>query len=299
MKFRNHYVRRSAHPCDRHKRAVAYRHVSYVHSSNPSLKEILPIQTVVSSSEESKKVEKPVSIEKPLSEKTQETAPVKLTRKERKASCRKAEVDALLNRKRYSLKEQMLHPYRCMVNEAQEEIPASFLSSVLRILIKWIVISMFMSVSIKHLINADGLNFLHMNFSNTATLTFMLTLLGVVCEGISYLLNWAVCLIQRKGVSFARICAVGSMSYACVTVGFIVSGLFVLKSSLAGFLLMSICILFDMFLRHNALGKCTECSKEIQGILFAISFILEIWCFVYLFGMTLNSLIEMLVKIYL
>ena len=218
---------------------------------------------------------------------------VKLTRKQKKEFCRNAEITALINRKKYKLTDIFFRPYSCMVNEAQEEISASFLSSLLRLVMKWLVVSVFLGISFQEAVNAKGLRFLSLNFTGTASIVFGLTILFILCEVLSYVLAWIVCMIKRKGISLTRIFAVGSMDCVFMVTGFIITGFVCRKNPVYGMLLMVMFFVMDMYLRHNAFGRCTECSKELQACLFTVSVVLEAYCFIQLFGLTMTKMIEL------
>lgn len=298
MKFVNHYVRRTATPCDRHKRAVAYRHTPYV--SAKTKREIFLIQE-----KETPVVQKEIHTAEKLSDvpedniahmqAVQDTVKeeVKLTRKQKREFCRNAEITALINRKKYKLTDIFFRPYSCMVNEAQEEISASFLSSLLRLVMKWLVVSAFLGISFQEAVNAKGLRFLSLNFTGTASIVFGLTILFILCEVLSYVLAWIVCMIKRKGISLSRIFAVGSMDCVFMVTGFIIAGFVCRKNPVYGMLLMVMLLVMDMYLRHNAFGRCTECSKELQACLFTVSVVLEVYCFIQLFGLTMTKMIEL------
>lgn len=298
MKFVNHYVRRTATPCDRHKRAVAYRHTPYV--SAKTKREIFLIQE-----KETPVVQKEIHTAEKLSDvpedniahmqAVQDTVKeeVKLTRKQKREFCRNAEITALINRKKYKLTDIFFRPYSCMVNEAQEEISASFLSSLLRLVMKWLVVSVFLGISFQEAVNAKGLRFLSLNFTGTASIVFGLTILFILCEVLSYVLAWIVCMIKRKGISLSRIFAVGSMDCVFMVTGFIIAGFVCRKNPVYGMLLMVMFLVMDMYLRHNAFGRCTECSKELQACLFTVSVVLEAYCFIQLFGLTMTKMIEL------
>ena len=298
MKFVNHYVRRTATPCDRHKRVVAYRHTPYV--SAKTKREIFLIEE-----KETPVVQKEIHTAAKLSDvpenniahmqAVQDTVKeeVKLTRKQKKEFCRNAEITALINRKKYKLTDIFFRPYSCMVNEAQEEISASFLSSLLRLVMKWLVVSVFLGISFQEAVNAKGLRFLSLNFTGTASIVFGLTILFILCEVLSYVLAWIVCMIKRKGISLTRIFAVGSMDCVFMVTGFIITGFVCRKNPVYGMLLMVMFFVMDMYLRHNAFGRCTECSKELQACLFTVSVVLEAYCFIQLFGLTMTKMIEL------
>lgn len=298
MKFVNHYVRRTATPCDRHKRAVAYRHTPYV--SAKTKREIFLIQE-----KETPVVQKEIHTAEKLSDvpedniahmqAVQDTVKeeVKLTRKQKREFCRNAEITALINRKKYKLTDIFFRPYSCMVNEAQEEISASFLSSLIRLVMKWLVVSVFLGISFQEAVNAKGLRFLSLNFTGTASIVFGLTILFILCEVLSYVLAWIVCMIKRKGISLSRIFAVGSMDCVFMVTGFIIAGFVCRKNPVYGMLLMVMFLVMDMYLRHNAFGRCTECSKELQACLFTVSVVLEAYCFIQLFGLTMTKMIEL------
>ena len=132
-----------------------------------------------------------------------------------------------------------------------------------------------------------------LNFTGTASIVFGLTILFILCEVLSYVLAWIVCMIKRKGISLTRIFAVGSMDCVFMVTGFIITGFVCRKNPVYGMLLMVMFFVMDMYLRHNAFGRCTECSKELQACLFTVSVVLEAYCFIQLIGLTMTKMIEL------
>lgn len=304
--------------------AASYRHIRAVTVRHTPYKPYHPVipQNITKKSEEVKnerefsfveadtadeipETEETLKIEKAFVAEKEEPAKEKVTVRQRYKNhrsrvkmSRDAEINAMVRHRKYSILELLIHPFACMKNEAIEEIPASLMSSIVRMFIKWIVAGGFIARSFKKLIDMQNYSFIRMKFSDASAVAIKLALIFMACEAIMYILCAVISRIRRDRISLARAFAIGTMGSYAELVGVIISGLVGFKSGTLSAALLICTIFYGILMRNQALASYGHIRTETQSVLTTISVVLAGAAFYYLFGAAEVNLIELLIAIY-
>ena len=315
-----HSWRRSTVPADRHKRAVAYRHVPYCEYEYRFGSSVMPQETDLQIEKEDAKVDyvsvvddeskataseevKQTDEEKVVTE--VESRHVKKKRKsafkrhrERVQAERNAEIDALVGRKKYKISELLFHPYDCMKNEAVQELPSSGFSSFVRIFLKWTVASLLMARYFASLVNYFDFSVLRFGFTQTAEMTFRLALMFSLCEILTYLVIGFASRFTKRPLSYGRLFAIGSMDWLAEIAGYLIAGVIGIFLPLLAFALLVGTAVFGTVLRNKAIMECNSTRVETIAFLTAVCVVVSIVFMFFWFGLTETKIIELLLAIY-
>lgn len=299
---RNHKWKRSALPSDRHQRACAARHIPYVHRHTVTKTEVLDERrdSIIETVKESTEAEKPLFVKKKKEKKEKKEKQGNVFRsfnRNRQAS-RNAEIDALISRKNYNPVELLVKPYGCMQNEAEQELPSSLLSSIVRLLVKWIVAAVIIAMYFASLINHFDFSILRVSFTSGAETAMRLCLVFAGCEMLTYIVIAIISRLTKKPLSFARVFAAGTMGFLAETAGFVLAGIVGLASPLAALAMLAGTIVFGTILRGMAIAKCGALREETVAIVNALCAVLSIGLVLLFFNLGETALIKLLLEIY-
>lgn len=221
-----------------------------------------------------------------------------VNRRKRIQEERNAEIDALISRRRYTPLELLLHPYDCMRNEAVQELPSSALSSLLRMMIRWLIASVLISNYFSSLVNYFDFSILRVNFTQTADTALRLMVMFMLCEMFFYFVMGTVSRFSRRPLSFGRLFAAGSMGWLAESAGYLIAGAIGLKYPLAAFAMMLGTVVFGLVLRNKTVMECAKVRVEIIAVVTAFCTVISAGFIFFWFGLTERSLIELLLSIY-
>lgn len=306
---RNHNWRRNSVPADRHKRAVACRHFPYHKPLKSAYKPESVSDRVILTEIETGPADGTFS-EAAVSEMVLRSVPERkkkhrfhpiaaiVNHRKKVQAARNAEIDALISRKKYSLLQLIVSPYACMKNEALQELPSSALSSLFRMIVRWLVAAVLISCYFSSLINRFDFSILRAGFTDTADTAMRLTLMFVICEMIFYLVVAFASRFSKKPLSLGRLMAVGTMNWAAEIVGYLLAAIVGIEYPMAAFAMMIGTAVFGTVLRNKAIMECSTVRAETIAILTGLWVMISAVVIYYWFGLTERALIELLLAIY-
>lgn len=298
---RNHKWKRSALPSDRHQRACAARHIPYVKRSH-EIKDVVSVETTIEKEAvkpEKKLVEKKKKEKKVKEKKVKEKKPGALHRFNRNVQeSRNAEIDALISRKKHNPIDLLIHPYSCMKHEAEQELPSSLLSSFARLLIKWIVVAVIVSLYFASLINHFDFSILRVSFTSSANTAMRLCLSFAACELLAYIVITICSRVTKKPLTLARVCAAGTMGFLAETAGMVLAGIVGIAYPLVAMALLVGVLLYGTVLKGMAISKCGSLREETVAIVIGFSAMLSIGLVLLLFNLGETELLRLLLEIY-
>jgi hypothetical protein len=220
-------------------------------------------------------------------------------KKEQKWESREAEIDAMISRKQYGLKGLLLHPYKCMVNEFYEEIPGSFIGSLLRMFVKWLICGMLFAEEIKKMLDAGSFSYLRMNFSTVAAMGVRVALMLCAAELILYLLHCILSLFSHRKIGFHRVLSSGTMIWLWESIGYIIAGVIGMRyDPIFCVLVMFAVVLIGLMLKNQALIDGTGLSHEIVTVVSVLVVFVCAFLVVKAFGMSETQILKMLLQMY-
>lgn len=295
---KNHRWKRSALPSDRHQRACAARHIPYVRVNKVKAavidNNIVELQPVINKETEVKKMQFSGFQKK---EKKEKIGVLHRFNRNVQAS-RNAEIDALISRKKHNPIDLLIRPYSSMKAEAEQELPSSLLSSIVRLLVKWIIAAVIISMYFSSLINHFDFSILRVSFTSGAETAMRLGIVFAGCEMLTYIVIAVLSRMTKKPLSFARVFAVGSMDYAAEMAGFLLAGVAVLASPLLALAMLTGTILFGTVLRGMAIVKCGALREETIAVVVALCALVSIGLVLLFFNLGETELIRLLLEIY-
>lgn len=301
---RNHKWKRSALPSDRHQRACAARHIpyaGYLYRNITASKQVEEKETRSMNSVEDVKVEPLPAVKKKEQEKKakKEKKPGALHRLNRNVQAsRNAEIDALISRKHHSPVALLIHPFRCMQHEAEQELPSSLLSSIVRLLLKWIVAAVIVSLYFSALINYYDFSILRISFTSGANTAMRLCLSFAACELLAYIVITICSRVTKKPLTLARVCAAGTMGFLSEIAGLVLAGIVGIAYPLVAMALLVGVLLYGTALKGMAISKCGSLREETVAIVIGFSAMLSIGLVLLLFNLGETELLRLLLEIY-
>ncbi len=296
---RNHKWKRSALPSDRHQRACAARHIPYVRVNQAKpvseIESIVELQPVVQQETKVKKETAPFLRKKEKKEK--KTGLLHRYNRNVQAS-RNAEIDALVNRKKHRPFDLLIRPYSCMKAEAEQELPSSLLSSIARLLVKWIVAAVIIAMYFASLVNHFNFSILRVSFTSGAETAMRMCLVFAGCEMLTYIGIAILSRFTKKPLSFARVFAAGTMGVVAETAGFVLAGLAGLFNPLLALAMLLGTIFFGTILRSMAIARCGALREETVAIVAALCGLVSIGLVFLFFNLGETALIKLLLEIY-
>lgn len=289
--------RRTSVPSDRHKRAVAYRHIRYAVSRNEdhALSEqkkkksffITADQTDVKNTDtENQKVNETLSIpkleEEPKEEKAVEKAEKKkehpkkktvkkekqpkekkISRRERKRRERNEELEELLDEPTNSVGAILSDPAGCM--DRVEKVDHATLSTgavLFQMILKWLLIGICIASFTAKFINQNPFGFARLGFTDIAQLAAKLGGYGFVAELVNYFITGLICSTLKQPLDKRRLMSIDAYGIPSCVVLLIISCLLMELNTLIGTGLFAATCILILFLKEHALTRAGVSTRR-------------------------------------
>ena len=281
--------RRTSVPADRHKRAVAYRHIRYAKSRKEDQKLVSEKEDrtsffITADQDENEperkngksvsetlsipKIDTPEQVEKkePESRKEQDRKKVsekkkaekkeKVSRKERKKAREDEIMDALLAEPVIKAHNILTDPAGCMAKVEKADHPTLSLGAcIFWMLVKWAFIGFCIATFFGKFINANPFGFARLEFRDEAAFAAKLGGYGFVAELVNYLITGMICSSLKEKVDKKRLISIDTYGIPSCVILLAVSFLVIEASPLAGAVLFIATCVLMMFLKDFALSK--------------------------------------------
>lgn len=285
--------RRTSVPADRHKRAVAYRHIRYAVSRKEdhrlsdekenkksffitadqddnvtesqtenhvsetlSIPKIEPAESVSEPAEKKEPERKREREKKKSSGKKNNGKNEKISRKERKKAEEDEVMEALLDEPTITARNILTDPAGCMARVEKVDHPTlSMGACIFWMLLKWIVIGFCIAAFFGKFINENPFGFACLDFRDEAAFAAKLGGYGFVAEIINYQITGMICSTLKKTVSRKRLISIDTYGIPSCVILMVVSFLLIEVSPLAGSVLFIATCILMLFLKDFALSK--------------------------------------------
>lgn len=188
----------------------------------------------------------------------------KKTRKEKKWASREAEIDSLIERKKYNSLQLLLHPYQSMLNEHSEDIPANIFVGLFRMIVKWLILGFFIGEEVRRIVETEAFSFMRIEYPHVISLTIRLTLLFTAAECAMYVCHCFLSLFTKKRISLHRLITAGSMLYLWEIIGFLISACVgIMYDPIIGLLVAFAVTLMAMMLKNQAMIDKSRLPHEL------------------------------------
>lgn len=289
--------RRTSVPADRHKRAVAYRHIRYAVSRDEDHKlseeknekksffitadqddasvnneteedrsETLSIPKI----EPSEPVETPVAEKKPEHPKKnpdkpvrKEKPPVRTSRRQRRKQAADEMMEELLNEPVITARNILTDPAGCMARVEKVDHPTLSMGvCVFWMLLKWIVIGFFIASFFGKFINQNPFGFARLDFRDIAIFAAKLGGFGFVAEIINYQITGMICSTLKKPVSRKKLISIDTYGIPSSVILLVIAFLLMeINTAVGTILFIAVCVLM-LFLKDYALGKAGVSTRR-------------------------------------
>lgn len=280
--------RRTSVPADRHKRAVAYRHIRYAVSrkedqllsdekqkkdsffitadadnneerKEPETNETLSIPKLEPLKEETVRKEPEKKKERPKKEHPKKTAAKKQPKESRKEVRRREkeeELEELLDEPDNSFRSVLVNPAACMDRVEKVDHATLSVGAVLfQMILKWLMIGVCIASFTAKFINQNPFGFAELGFNEISQLAAKLGAFGFVAELVNYLITGLICSTVRKPLDKRRLMSIDAYGIPCCVVLLILSWLLMEVNTLLGTALFAATCVLILFLKEYALTK--------------------------------------------
>lgn len=291
--------RRTAVPADRHKRAVAYRHIRYAVSRTEDQKlaeeekkkksffitadqndtvpdsgettginETLSIPKIeredVSPEPQHEKPERKKShSQKKKTKKVQEPEERPVRRRDRKKMEREEELEELLDEPTNSIAEILTDPAGCMDRvEKVDHATLSMGNCIVQMILKWLLIGFGIALFTAKFINQNPFGFADLSFTEIAQFAAKLGGYGFVAELVNYLITGMICSTLRKPLDKRRMISIDTYGIPCGVVLLIISCILMEFNTLIGAALFITACILMLFLKEYALTKADVSTRR-------------------------------------
>lgn len=291
---------RTAVPADRHKRAVAYRHVRYkkkhVISTSPmeAVEEMLAEEKTNIPSNIENSASKEPKIKHAVSEHRDSSETEKVEKKEsyfaRKKRLKKEkyndELNFLASQPHSSFFQLILDPFgsveRAVHYDGNEY---TLISCFVLNVIKWLLVGYVPATVVARIVNRSAFSFAKITFSTMSSLAFRIAAFGFAFELFMYWLIWFMSSMRDNRLKFSKIYSIHSHAIV-FEIFMIAAGLLIGKFNITigiAICLAALCIGFA--LNTYVLVRSFRAQKKWVGILLVVLII----CFFFLFDKYLFS----------